>query len=491
MIKKANALVLFVLLLISLQSCESPNTLVLPTSAIGASTEIRSTDEELQEIAETPFAPISTGTMPSTVIRTPTPVPGIYILYVRDSLETPETISIRYISPENGEIGTLTEEVSFQAELSPDSRLIAFLKEDGNYLHIFDILEGFEEEIHLPDWAIRFTWAPDGDSLIVETLDEIALLNPSSGEWSAVYSKSSGTDFSCGSFKWSPDKRWVAYSCASESNGPSDPRNGVYIMDASCLRDKYQCNLVFDRQLPEAAAYAWSPDGQTLGLCGRRDGNEWELFTFSPDTGDLILNQWCGSLEQIEWSPNGDQIAGSSGSFIDLFDLDSGYARVILDDENMVRLISWIQLPIQSSATPLPDTTPTFTPTFEFVTEEQDLVAVEAPTEVNWTWKPFQDGQLMTWEWDVCFTELMGRQITLSSRGSRVHYVDGFIREDTGKIISLIISPNSTSCDHHSIGTLSTNYFNATWVLIYSGYDEDGNVITPESPTILSSKDTE
>jgi hypothetical protein len=444
-----------------------------------------------QQVSTTPTTPFPSLTINTPIPTLTSPFPGIYILYVRDSLETPETASIRYISPESGEIGTLTEEASFQAELSPDSRLIAFLKDDGNYLHILDILEGFVEEIHLPDRGIRFTWTPEGDSLIVETMDEMALFDPWSGEWSIVYSKRSDTDLSCISFKWSPDERWVAYSCARESSGPSDPRNGIYVMDASCLREKTKCNLVFDRQLPEAAAYAWSPDGQILGLCGRQDGNEWELYTYSPDTGDLILNQWCGSLEKIEWSPNGDQIAGSSGSFIDLFDLDSGDARVILDDENMVRLISWIQLPIQSSASPLPDTTPTFTPTVEFVTEEQTLVAVEAPTEVNWTWKPFQDGQLMTWEWDVCFTELMGRQVTLTSRGSRVHYADGFIREDTGKIISLIISPNSTSCDHHSIGTLSTNYFNATWVLIYSGYDEDGNVITLESPTILSSKDAE
>jgi WD40 repeat protein len=278
-----------------------------------------------------------------------TPPPGTYILYARNNVEGPDLNSIRSISPETGEFWTIYESSNyevFMSELSSDGRKIAFLDMERKNLQLLDLLSNTLETIQLPFLTIRVSWTPNGNGLIVETMNQIALFEPRTGKWTTVYFKD--PRFSCGTFRWSPDGRWMAFICASESSGPQDPRNGVYVMEATCLQEETECELILDLQLPETAAYAWSPDGNMLALCSLQDGLELKLFIYSPDTENLASDQKCGSIEKIKWSRDGDKIAGSVGSDIDVYDLSARNLRTVLRDENMVQLISWIEFPLEN-----------------------------------------------------------------------------------------------------------------------------------------------
>lgn len=277
-----------------------------------------------------------------------TPPPGSYILYARSNVEGPDIYSIRSISPETRDFWTIHESTNyevFMSELSSDGYRIAFLDIQRRNLQILDLFSNTLEIIQLPSLTIGFSWTPDGYGLIVETMAQIALFDPWTGDWTTVYFKN--PEFSCGNFKWSPDERWIAFICARESSGPHDPRNGVYVMEATCLQEEAECELDLDFPLPETAAYAWSPDGKMLALCSLEDGLELKLFIYSPDTESLTSDQKCGSIEKIAWSRDGGKIAGSVCSDIDVYDLSAGNLRSVLRDENMVRLISWIEFPLE------------------------------------------------------------------------------------------------------------------------------------------------
>jgi len=322
-------------------SAENENTSV-PQSSVE---DVQKPREDLN-LSRTPGPP----TAPQITIKPiDTPPPGAYILYARDNVEGPDIYSIRFISPETRDFRTIHESSNyevFMSELSSDGHKIAFLDIGRKNLQILDLLSNTLETIQLPFLTINVSWTPDGNGLIVETMNQIALFDPWTGEWTSVYFKD--PRFSCGNFRWSPDERWMAFICASESSGPQDPRNGVYVMEATCLQEETECELVLDLQLPETAAYAWSPDGKMLALCSLQDGMELKLFIYSPDTENLASNQKCGSIEKIEWSRDGNKIAGSVGSDIDVYDLSAGNLRTVLRDENMVRLISWIEFPLEN-----------------------------------------------------------------------------------------------------------------------------------------------
>jgi hypothetical protein len=94
---------------------------------------------------------------------------------------------------------------------------------------------------------------------------------------------------------------------------------------------------------------------------------------------------------------------------------------------------------------------------------------------------------MVAWHWDVCFKDLAGRGITLSSRHNIFYFPYGFVRNDTPQSISLEVPPNAEACDHFGMLTLEGgDYPNTILVLVYSGIDGEGNELTIESPTLLS-----
>ena len=270
-------------------------------------------------------------------------LPGEYIIAVQRDSETAHSYSLIALSPDGSIRQPILDNVHSFSTVSPDFHLVASLDWEGRDLAIASFLDSSRSSIPLPEPMYWASWAPDGKRLLLSSPYHVLLVDRDSGDVTPVLDcsdSSIGQYFHCGQTQWSPNGAWVAIPMTLEMDGPPDPRNGIYIADASCLDSNGDCLASAHGPYPDAI-YTWSPSGDRLAIC---EGYDLALVRV-PGWG-IKRGGNCGSVYSMAWSPDGQRIALYIDGYIDLLDLHTGTVSAVTNDDLIEDVVSWINLPL-------------------------------------------------------------------------------------------------------------------------------------------------
>jgi len=316
------------------------------------------------------FLPSSTPpTIPSaTPIPTFTPIASLFSLlqngdYIVISKRLdgcdrigPGCTGLFVFSQDGEEIGTLYsgDYVIAYASLSPNGHEIAFLDPPGyagdsySRLVVVDLITLEQKDvITLQKASGNVVWSSDGLSVLVTINGNVELIDIDSSERRAiidclsVWDDQKATD--CEPLAWSPDNKWIVINVLSEYSGPQDPRQGTYLMSASCINDPNTCpsQVVKISDIISSGA-AWSPAGESLAL-GDYLG---EIYVYQAESANTThLANVRVKFPSLSWSPDGQLIAFAGSSQVGFIAFQTGLISY-LEVPNIgefVYVLFWIQ----------------------------------------------------------------------------------------------------------------------------------------------------
>lgn len=266
-------------------------------------------------------------------------------------------VSLNAITPNGALIGPIASgnySLSFSA-LSPAGNLIAYLDppgyEGGSYswVKLVDLATLVETRIDLPvqSAVAPVIWAPDGKRLLVSVGGNLELISINPAATSLALECESlwheqGPE--CGPIAWSPNGKWVVFSVAIARSGPRDPRQGAYLLPASCFDSPETCRSHFTLLSGVWANASWSPDSRFLALGDYLH----RLILFELSTGRFTtLATLAESIHSVSWSPDGSSIAVAAYPLIKVFSWKTGAVvdlRVPGIDE-YVQIPFWLAVP--------------------------------------------------------------------------------------------------------------------------------------------------
>ncbi len=241
---------------------------------------------------------------------------------------------------------------SGDVRLSPDGKWLFY--QSGRIAYVFDMVKN----IRVP--GLEFTVPDDCDSQydILPTIDlvvsacgvpGISVKSLKGGSPSAQIAEGSSLYPS-----WSPDGKWIAYFVFEGVPNPKlgqvelGPRDGLYLIDVSCLGDTAACPAKTRRiAAVPPQELSWSADGTHLAV-GRGLYDLQRDKIYYPKALDKL-----GTLGHIVWSPDDTKIAvaaiGQAKDFseagIYLVSVKSGIATKIPNCECAGNTMAWIEVP--------------------------------------------------------------------------------------------------------------------------------------------------
>jgi hypothetical protein len=282
-----------------------------------------------------------------TPTASPEPLPeGTYIAFLEDQDPPGELYNLAVVSEDGLLRAELIEAVGYAPSISTDGVSVADPR--GRALVIHGLGAEGARSFQLPFAAHWASWSPNGDSILVSSPDIVALYSTSTGETRTIVDCSEsdlGPHFSCGRAIWSSDGKFIALAMTLERDGPPDPRNGTYIIDATCVDTHSHCLGSAQGPFPDSGAYAWSPDSRLLALCDESVLPGLLIFieTMSWKSREVGL---CGSAYSLAWHPDGSRIAIGTYGSIQLFDVTTSEWSTLLRDESIQNIAFWTRLPI-------------------------------------------------------------------------------------------------------------------------------------------------
>lgn len=213
--------------------------------------------------------------------------------------------------------------------------------------------------------AFRDEIRRDGEILIFERLEagsgwDLAAQDPETRDVRTIVVTNGivdcPTSADCTSFvktaEWSSDGRWVAFEVSFDSldampHNACGPTAGLWVQGAS--GDARQLTTPCDAPPPGAPEsdiqieelWAWSPVGARLAIA-RVDGATDELFVVDPSDGRRTsLGTADKDLTELEWSPDGTQIAYADGGSVYEVRVDGGERSLLADSLEDVIDIKW------------------------------------------------------------------------------------------------------------------------------------------------------
>jgi Tol biopolymer transport system component len=187
----------------------------------------------------------------------------------------------------------------------------------------------------VPAYMQSANWASDGKSIYVHEdghIEKIPLLTPEAGGRPQRVSLGNLVDCS-GNFGLSPDRKWLAVSCAEKSSGQHD----VYVVPAQVTPTR-----AAPRKITHGTAssyfHAWSPDSQTIAFT-RGSAGKADIFAISVTGGTEVRLTSDTVNDGPDYSPDGKLIyfdsARSGSTQIWRMKPDGSAAEQITDDDNI------------------------------------------------------------------------------------------------------------------------------------------------------------
>src|SRR5580698_4289542 len=187
----------------------------------------------------------------------------------------------------------------------------------------------------VPAYMQSANWASDGKSIYVHEdghIEKIPFLTPEAGGTPQRVGLGNLVDCS-GNFGLSPDRKWLAVSCAEKSSGQHD----VYVVPAQVTPTR-----AAPRKITHGTAssyfHAWSPDSQIIAFT-RGSAGKADIFAISVTGGTEVRLTSDTVNDGPDYSPDGKLIyfdsARSGSTQIWRMKIDGSAAEQITDDDNI------------------------------------------------------------------------------------------------------------------------------------------------------------
>ena len=278
---------------------------------------------------------------------------GAYVVYaLSEGALDPEgyPLSALYIVSMEGQIvGRLALGPGDDAAISPDWRRIAFTRPSNpgsivplRSLVVMELASGSQSVI-LQDLDVSDpSWSPDSEGLMVALERELTVLCPQPTEPFVLTACAElGEESHCYHAEWSPDGRWVAY--IRKFPQLVDPRDGLYIMDASCIGGTRMCTTASRGPYLLGEDIAWSGNGQWL-ISG---GPPVRIFDIEEGQTDreIELDNPSVVVDSIVSTVTGEWVAVAQGGGIRIVNTVTGGERLLLAEDGLLGVVAWIEVP--------------------------------------------------------------------------------------------------------------------------------------------------
>ena len=325
---------------------------------------------------------------PASSVTTDSVLPGEdYIIFTsnRDSVD-PDLDTLYFMKADGQDVTRLTSLPSFDPELAPDGRRVAFAGEAGQgniEIYVVDLAErrvnqltALSTETRNPTWSPdsrrivfegldrkidRFrlylidadgqdrarpvetpagsrqpAWSPDGVYIAFIANSEIHIINSGTGQVQQL------TDNALQEreLKWSPDGRRIIFSTSS-------PDGQVKAFDLYTI-DPETLTQVRLTEMDALEAYpAWSPDGTRLVFMGFSQEDRANIYVM--DAAGTNSRQLTDNLARDVlpiWSPDGQRIAFTSdlGGDLEIFIMNADGSNLVQLTDNQARDVAWAWL---------------------------------------------------------------------------------------------------------------------------------------------------
>lgn len=204
----------------------------------------------------------------------------------------------------------------------------------GNY--VLDLITSEVTQVNIPG---NGRWSPDGQQLALSILDagssffaDIVIFDLRTGKIAAVARRLRFAEAP----DWSPDGDWLVFMVGAGQGNPDNINIRAMRTDSSGLHTVINCGD------PECCCARWSSDGQRIAF-GSSKGLE--VVDVDGRNREVLFKPQKGSIDWLDWSPNGSQIAflGTVESFyVTLVNpLDKSVKEIPLKSPVILGSIAW------------------------------------------------------------------------------------------------------------------------------------------------------
>lgn len=246
---------------------------------------------------------------------------GHWLAFISSRDGTPQ---VYFISPTGGEARPVTSLGNGVSAFrwAPDSTRIAFSMPDSETQALIDRREKYSDfESVRHDYTMTHLWVGDVNGGAPKRL-------------------TSGTQFTVGSFSWSPDGYRIAFDAQSRPGLTFDPSADIYVYDLAAGSVK----KIVDLEGPDTDPI-WSPDGKQIVFTTTMGRPNWfyvdrNLATVPADGGAVtsLTPDFDESASDVAWTQSGIYFTAPKKSGVHLFHLDprTRVVRQISTRENAV-----------------------------------------------------------------------------------------------------------------------------------------------------------
>lgn len=279
--------------------------------------------------------------------------PGDYMVVASlGSMTDPTGIPVSVLSAisiDGKNMGVLASGADVDVVASPDMTHIAYWRFTTCphcRLSIQSLRDGSERDVPgVFTNATGHLWTPDAGKILADVDGKVELLDITSGDRRLLLDCPDVFDGGdCSVRAWSPDGKWIVFAVHTTRSGTVSPRDGLYLMDASCLADPSTCDeATRGPLLPSVDAVAWSPDSRSfaVGLRQRLVVFDIETLAQSREVPAEDVAIWHG----LAWSPDGQWLAFADDGVVRLLSPATGERHLFYSGrEHIDAVVFWLTI---------------------------------------------------------------------------------------------------------------------------------------------------
>jgi len=253
------------------------------------------------------------------------------------------------ISIDGENMGILASGVDLDVEVSPDMTRIAYWRYSACpdcRLSIQSLRDGSKSDVPgVFTNATGHLWTPEGRKILADVDGKVELLDITSGDRQLLLDcPDVFDDGDCSVRAWSPDGKWIVFAVHTTRSGTVSPRDGLYLMDASCLADPSTCDeATRGPLLPGVDAVAWSPDSRSFAVGLRQKLVVFDIETLAQSREVPVedVTAWHG----LAWSPDGQWLALADDGAVRLLSPATGERQLVYSGrEDIDAVVFWLTI---------------------------------------------------------------------------------------------------------------------------------------------------